>query len=45
MEKNKKFETKRLILREFSHADFEDVHGYASNLENIKYMIFRIARI
>ena len=35
-----KIETKRLILREFSHADFEDVHGYASNLENIKYMIW-----
>ena len=34
-----KIETKRLILREFSYADFEDVHGYASNLENIKYMI------
>ena len=40
MENNKKFETKRLILREFSHADFEDVHAYASNLENIKYMIW-----
>ena len=24
-----KIETKRLILREFSHADFEDVHGYS----------------
>ena len=32
--------SERLILREFSHADFEDVHGYASNLENIKYMIW-----
>ena len=27
MENNKKFETKRLILREFSHADFEDAHA------------------
>ena len=33
-----KVETKRLILREFSHADFEDVHGYASNLENNYYI-------
>lgn len=30
----------RLILREFSHADFEEVHLYASNIENIKYMIW-----
>ena len=27
MENNEKIETKRLILREFSHADFEDVHA------------------
>lgn len=35
-----KVETRRLILREFTHADFEDVHAYASNLEYIKYMIW-----
>ena len=32
-----KVETKRLILREFSHADFQDVHAYSSNIENIRY--------
>ena len=31
--------SERLILREFSHADFQDVHAYSSNIENIKYMI------
>ncbi len=40
MENYKRIETKRLILREFSHVDFKDVHAYSSNLENIKYMIW-----
>ena len=29
--------SERLILREFSHADFQDVHAYSSNIENIRY--------
>lgn len=33
-------ETERLILREFSSADFEDVHDYSSDYENVKHMMF-----
>ncbi len=35
-----KLETERLILRPFIESDFEAVHSYGSNYENIKYMIF-----
>lgn len=33
-------ETKRLVLREFSPEDFEDVHEYSSDYENVKHMVF-----
>jgi RimJ/RimL family protein N-acetyltransferase len=33
-------ETERLLLREFSPADFEDVHAYASDYETVKHMMF-----
>jgi len=33
-------ETERLILRGFCKNDFEAVHSYASNIDNIKYMIW-----
>lgn len=33
-------ETGRLILREFSPADFEDVHAYSSDYETVKHMMF-----
>ena len=33
-------ETKRLILRPLTHDDFEAVHSWASNMENIRYMSF-----
>ena len=32
--------TNRLILREFVADDFLSVHAYASNIENVKYMIW-----
>ena len=32
--------TKRLVLREFNEKDFLVVHAYASDKENIKYMIW-----
>ncbi|MDF2821396.1 MAG: N-acetyltransferase [Clostridiales bacterium] len=35
-----KLSTKRLELREFQTSDFEDVHAYGSNIDNIKYMIW-----
>ena len=33
-------ETEKLILRPFVESDFEAVHSYASNYDNIKYMVF-----
>ncbi len=33
-------ETQRLLLREFTPEDFEDVHAYASDYETIKHMAF-----
>ena len=33
-------ETERLILREFSPEDFDDVHEYSSDYENVKHMTF-----
>lgn len=32
--------TDRLILREFSPLDFEDVHEYSSDYETVKHMMF-----
>ncbi|HHU70727.1 MAG TPA: GNAT family N-acetyltransferase [Clostridiales bacterium] len=32
--------TNRLILREFQEYDFSAVHAYASNIDNVKYMIW-----
>ena len=32
--------TERLILREFSPDDFDGVHEYASDPENVKHMVF-----
>lgn len=32
--------TERLVLREFVTEDFEAVHAYASNKENVRYMIW-----
>lgn len=32
--------TERVILREFKEEDFNAVHAYASNIENIKYMLW-----
>jgi len=42
MERNKNMtlETKRLILRPFVDSDFEAVHSYGSNYENIKFMVW-----
>lgn len=34
------FETERLILREFSPDDFEAVHEYSSDYDNVKHMMF-----
>ena len=33
-------ETQRLVLREFRPDDFEDVHDYSSDYENVKHMMF-----
>lgn len=33
-------ETDRLILRDFEKTDFEDVHAYSSDYENVKHMMF-----
>ena len=33
-------ETERLLLREFSADDFEDVHAYSSDYETVKHMMF-----
>lgn len=35
-----KLETERLILRTWSIDDIDDVHEYASNIENIGYMLW-----
>lgn len=35
-----KLYTKRLILRDFKRSDFQAIHSYASNIENLKYMIW-----
>ena len=32
--------TQRLLLREFSPGDFEDVHAYSSDYETVKHMMF-----
>ena len=40
MEIEEGLKTERLVLREFSHADFEAVHAYSSSIENIKYMLW-----
>lgn len=39
-EREIKLTTDRLILREFNENDFVAVHAYASDIENIKYMIW-----
>ena len=39
-EREIKLTTDRLILREFNENDFAAVHAYASDIENIKYMIW-----
>ena len=36
----KYLETERLILRDFSTDDFDDVHEYSSDYENVKHMMF-----
>lgn len=33
-------ETERLILREFCASDFDDVHEYSSDYENVRHMMF-----
>ncbi|MBE5798102.1 MAG: GNAT family N-acetyltransferase [Clostridiales bacterium] len=33
-------ETQRLLLREFSASDFEDVHAYSSDYETVRHMMF-----
>lgn len=33
-------ETERLIIREFSPDDFDDVHAYSSDYENVRHMMF-----
>ena len=33
-------ESERLLLREFSPEDFEDVHAYSSDYETVKHMMF-----
>ena len=33
-------ETERLLLREFSPDDFEDVHAYSADYETVKHMLF-----
>lgn len=33
-------QTERLILREFSPGDFEDVHAYSSDYETVRHMMF-----
>ena len=33
-------QTERLLLREFSPSDFEDVHDYSSDYETVRHMMF-----
>lgn len=33
-------ETQRLLLREFTPADFDDVHAYSSDYETVRHMMF-----
>ncbi len=33
-------ETERLALRDFEPSDFDDVHAYSSDYENVKHMMF-----
>ena len=33
-------ETERLLLRDFEVSDFDDVHEYSSDYENVKHMMF-----
>ena len=33
-------ETERLILRDFEPDDYEDVHAYSSDYENVRHMMF-----
>ena len=33
-------ETERLLLRDFEVSDFDDVHEYSSDYENVRYMMF-----
>ena len=33
-------ETERLILRDFEASDFDDVHEYSSDYENVRHMMF-----
>lgn len=33
-------ETERLLLREFTSADFDDVHAYSSDYETVRHMMF-----
>ena len=33
-------ETQRLLLREFTLADFDDVHAYSSDYETVRHMMF-----
>lgn len=37
----KKFETERLIIREFENKDYKDLYEYASNPEVVKYLHFK----
>ena len=37
---NVHIKTERLVLREWEESDFEDVHEYASDPENVKWMIW-----
>lgn len=33
-------ETERLILRDFEPSDFDDVHEYSSDYENVRHMVY-----
>lgn len=33
-------ETERLVLRDFEASDFDDVHEYSSDYENVRHMMF-----
>ena len=34
------YQTERLILRDFERTDFDDVHAYSSDYENVRHMMF-----